>query len=111
MQDYIAEDEFDVMVTADIQEAYTNINDEMIKNAIVIVGEFVGYKEWKIQLMEKLIDLVLSQNYAETSGGIFKFKKVLPMGYTLSGEALDLVALSDEMTVLYHLGGGDHIQK
>jgi hypothetical protein len=83
IQDYIAEDEFDVMVTADIQEAYTNITGEMIKNAIGIVGEFVGYKKWKIQLMGKLIDLVLGQNYVETSGGLFKFKKVLPMGYTL----------------------------
>jgi hypothetical protein len=54
--------------------------------------------------MKKLVDLVLSQNYAETSSGLFKFKKVLPMGYMLSGEALDMVALAQEMHVLYHLG-------
>ena len=99
------------MVTADIQEAYTNINVEMNKKAKDIIGVFVEYEGWKIQLMKKLVDLVLGQNYAETSGGLLKFKKVLPMGFTLSGEALDLVALADEMTVLLHLRGGPDIQK
>ena len=107
IRDYTVEEEFDVMITADIQEAYTNISDEMIKKAVGIVCGFVGYKEWKIELMNKLVDLVLGQNYAETSGGLFKFKKVLPMGYKLSGEALDIVALAEEMTVLYHLGEDD----
>ena len=104
LQDYFVEEEFDVMVTADIQEAYTNITDVMIKKAIGIVCRFVGFEEWKIDLMEKLIDLVLGQNYAETSGGLFKFKKVLPMGYMLSGDALDIVAIAEELTVLYDLG-------
>ena len=107
ISDYTLEDEFDVMVSADIQEAYTNISDDLIKKAIEIVCGFVGFNEWKIELMKKLIDLVLGQNYAETSGGLFKFKKVLPMGYKLSGDALDIVALADEMTVLYNLGEDD----
>ena len=33
------------------------------------------------------------------------------MSYKLSGEALDLVALADEMSLLYHLGGNEDIQK
>jgi hypothetical protein len=107
IRDYTVEEEFDIMVTADIQEAYTNISDVMIKKAIRIVCGFVEFEEWKIELMEKLVDLVLGQNYAETSGGLFKFKKVLPMGYKLSGEALDIVALAEEITVLYHLGKDD----
>ena len=111
IQDYIVEDEFDIMGSADIKEAYTNITDELIKKAIEVVGGFVGYDDWKMDLMKKLVDLVLGNNYAETSGGFFKFKEVLPMGYKLSGEALDLVALADEMTVLYHLGGNEEVQK
>ena len=102
--DYTAKEEHDIIVTADIQEAYSNISDDMIKNAIERVCGFVGYDEWKIELMVKLVDLVLGQNYVETSEGLFKFKKVLPMGYKMSGEALDIVALADEMTVLYNLG-------
>ena len=111
IQDYIVKDEFDIMASADIKEAYTNITDELIKNAVQVVGEFVGYQDWKLELMKKLVDLVLGQNYAETSGGFFKFKEVLPMGYKLSGEALDLVALADEMAVLHHLGGDEEVQK
>ena len=80
IREYIVEEDYDVMVTADIQEAYTNINDAMIKKAIGVVGELVGCEEWKLELMKKLIDLVLGQNYAETSGGVFKFKKSLPIG-------------------------------
>ena len=101
LQDYVVEEEFDVMVTADIQEAYTNITDLMIKKAIRKVCRAIGYEEWKVDLMEKLLDLVLDQNFAETSGGLFKFKKVLPMGYKLSGEALAIVALAEELEVLY----------
>ena len=104
MRDYVVEEEFDVMVTADIGEAYTNITDEMIKKAIGIVTEFLGYEKWKTELMKNLVDLVLGQNYAETSVGLFKFKKVLPMGYRLSGDALDIVAVAEEMIILYHLG-------
>lgn len=33
------------------------------------------------------------------------------MGYELSGEALDLVALAEEMTVLFHLGGDEEVLK
>ena len=104
VRDYIVEEEFDVMVTADIEEAYTNISDDMIKNAIGIVCRALSVKEWTIELMQKLVDLVLEQNYAETSGGLFKFKKILPMGYKLSGEALDIVALAKEMEILKHHG-------
>ena len=70
----------------------------------------VGYEAWKIELMKNLVDLVLGQNYVETSGGVFKFKKVLPMGYILSGEALDIVSLAHEMEELLHLGGSNDIQ-
>ena len=104
IHDYNVEEEFDIMLTGDLQEAYSNVTDKMIKKAIDVVSGFVGFKKWTIELMKQLVDLVLGQNYVETSGGIFKFKKVLPMGYSLSGEALDLVALAEEMVVLYHLG-------
>jgi hypothetical protein len=102
--DYNDNQELNAIVIADIQEAYTNITDVMIKKAIRVVGEFIGLENWRIELMAKLVDLVLGQNYAETSGGLFKFKEVLPMGYKLSGEALDIVALAEEVTKLYHLG-------
>ena len=104
IQEYCIEDCYDIMLSADIQEAYTNITAKMINEAIVVVCKHVEFEDWKIDLMTKLIDLVLSQNYAETSSGLFLFKMVLPMGYKLSGEALDIVAISGEMTKLYNLG-------
>ena len=70
-REYLVKEECDVMISADIQEAYTNISDTMIKKAIGLVCGYLGYKEWKIDLMKKLVDLVLGQNYAETSGRLF----------------------------------------
>ena len=104
MRDYVVEEEYDMMVTADIQEAYSNIDDNMIKKAIEIVCGYVRFEEWTIDLMKKLVDLVLGQNYVETSEGVFQFRRILPMGYKLSGEALGIVALAEEIPVLYHLG-------
>lgn len=96
--------EYAAMISADIQEAYTNINVEMINGAIERISKYLKYPEWKIDLMRKIIILTLGNNYVETSVGLFLFKKVLPMGYKLSGEALDTVALSGEMFKMMNLG-------
>ena len=104
MQDFNFEEDFGVMVSADIGEAYTNITSRMINESIEIVFGFIGYQEWKIKLIQKLVDFVLGNNYVLTSTGIYLFKKVLPMGYKLSGECLDVVALSGEITKMFNLG-------
>ena len=83
IREYIVKDDFDIMVAADLEEAYTNIDDNMIKNAIRTVCGFLEVVEWKIELMTMLEDLVVEQNYVETSRGLYKFKKVLPMGYKM----------------------------
>ena len=62
LEDVVIEDVFDVTFSADIQEAYTNITAEMINQAIRHVCKFLEFPEWKIDLMVKLIDLVLSNN-------------------------------------------------
>ena len=61
------------MVSADI-------TSRMINESIEIVCRFIGYQEWKIELIQKMVDLVLRNNYVLTSTGIYLFKKVLPMG-------------------------------
>ena len=104
LQEHLVREGYDIMFSADIKEAYSNVTADMIKEAIELVCSHVGYEEWKIDLMKKIIDLVLSQNYAETSAGLFLFKMILPMGYKLSQEGLNIVALSGEMTKLYYLG-------
>ena len=104
MEEQTVGEEYTSLVSADIQEAYTNVTSTMINDSIVVVCEKLGYPEWKIKLMKKIITLVLSNNYVETSMGIYLFKEVLPMGYKLSGEALDIVALSGEITTMMNLG-------
>ena len=107
MQEHEFKEKYGVMLSADIQEAYSNITGVMINRAIEIVFSFLGYENWKIDLLKKIIDLVLSNNFVETSTGLYQFKEVLPMGYRLSGEALDIVAVSGEMTKMFNLGIDD----
>ena len=107
MQEHEFKDKYGVMLSADIQEAYSNITSEMINRAIESVFSILGYEDWKIDLLKKIIDLVLSNNFVETSTGLYQFKMVLPMGYRLSGEALDIVAVSGEMTKMFNLGVHD----
>ena len=110
IREYTVKEDYDISATADIEEAYTNIHDEMIKNAIRTICGFLEVDEWKVDLMNKLVDLVLDQNYVETSVGLYKFRKVLPMGYKISGEALNIVALADEMMALHDLDKNDSLK-
>ena len=68
-------------------------------------GQIALFDDWKIQLLEKLGKLILRNNYVETSGGIYLFKPVLPMGYIISGEGLNSVALSGEVDRLFYSDG------
>ena len=104
IQDHEFEEEYGITFSADFQEAYTNVTAEMINDSIEIVCKQLGYEEWKISLMKKIIILVLGNNFVETSTGIYLFKMVLPMGYKLSGESLDIVGIAGEMTKMMNLG-------
>ena len=104
MKDFEFEETFASMMSADIQEAYTNVTEKMINNSIETVCIYLGYNDWKKRLMQKLVTLVLGNNYVESSTGVYLFKMVLPMGYKLSGECLDVVGIASEMTKLLKLG-------
>ena len=104
MQDYKFKEELEIMFSADLEEAYTNVTAGMINKAIEEVSRYLGYPGWRVSLMQKLINLVLGNNFVETSTGVYIFKMVLPMGYKLSGEALDIVGMAGEMSKLINLG-------
>ena len=104
MTDFETDKKYCILVSADIQEAYTNIKEEMINTSIEQVCNFLEWPKWKINLMTKLITLILKNNYVKTSAGVYLFKRVLPMGYKLSGECLDIVGLSGEFSRMYRLG-------
>ena len=55
-----------VLVSADIQEAYTNITEEMINNKKEQVCKFIRWPLWKINLMTRLITLLLKNYFMKT---------------------------------------------
>ena len=68
----------------------------------LIVIEF--NQRWSTDMILKLLKSVLRNNYVETSGGLYLFGRVLPMGYKLSGEALNSVALAGEVSKPFEHG-------
>ena len=100
---------FNVFISADIQEAYTNITEDMICNSIRLLNKIVGWYIWKEDLLIKMVSMILGNNYVETSVGIYLFGRILPMGYKLSKEALDSVAISGEVYKLHRVGEEDAV--
>ena len=94
IQNVKVDERFCAFVNADIQEAYTNVTEDMICKAVDCLNKtFEIYSGWKVNLLLKMIHLIIRNNYVKTSCGIFLFKPVLPMGYKISGEALNTVVL------------------
>ena len=98
IQEVMMNERYVVLGNADIQEAYTNVTESMICEAIITLNRrFSIYSQWKCGLLLKMIKLVMRNNYVETSVGLYLFKPVLPMGYKISGEALNTVLLLSEI--------------
>ena len=105
IQEVTMKERYTVLCNADIQEAYTNVTEGMICKAVVLLNtRFNVYNQWKCDLLVKMISLVLRNNYVETSIGLYWFKPVLPMGYKISGEALNTVLLFSEVERLTDVG-------
>ena len=81
----------------DIQEAFTNVTCVTCEAVVRMNKKYKIYEIWKEELLVKMIKLVMRNNYVQTSVGYYKFKPVLPMGYKISGEALNVVVLACEI--------------
>ena len=74
-----------VLVSADMESAYTNVTMDDIFKALIVVCDYVNVKECIRSLLFKMTHLILTNNYVETVGEVFKLNKCLPMGNDMSG--------------------------
>ena len=88
---------YKALISADMDNAYTNISLTDLKYAVANLCKELGNEAWKTDLIIKLSELVLSNNFVEASIGIMKIGPCLPMGNCCSGEALDTVSIAYEM--------------
>ena len=89
--------EFKALISADMEDAYSNISLETLKTSVRNLCEELECEIWKAELITELSDLILQNNYVEASIGIMKIGTNLPMGNCASGEALDTVSIASEL--------------
>ena len=92
---------YKVIMSTDLESAYTNIKLRMIEHSLINCGYAVGWESWRIELALKLIKLLLSNNYVEVPEGIFLLGDQLAMGCSSSGDALDNVCMWQEVKAFY----------
>ena len=54
-----------VVFSCDLEEAYTNVDLDMIVKSIDHLGGVLSYPSWKIEFIKKLATLILNNNYAD----------------------------------------------
>ena len=91
------ENGYDYFVSADMSSAYSNIYKQDVFRAITLLTKEIGAEYWKRDLVMKLTELVLSNNYIEASVGIFKLQECLPMGSSCSQDGLNVVGILHEL--------------
>ena len=74
-----------VLLSGDFSDAYTNIEFGDVGRAIVVVGNFVGLKQERMNLMIELAFLILNNNYVSCTDLSFHLGTSLPMGNSCSG--------------------------
>ena len=91
---------FSISYVCDLSDAYSNCNADDLKESVHILYSLVRdeFESWKVNLIITLADFVLSNNFIHAAGAYWKLGKHLPMGCTMSGEALDTICLSRELT-------------
>ena len=81
-----ASGKYRVLVSADMESAYTNIRLIDIFKVLTILCDYVNVKESARSLMLKMVHMILSNNYVETVEDVYKLSECLPMGNSISGK-------------------------
>ena len=90
-----------IFFSADLKDAYTDCTLEHLKSCFLFLASVVDEPLWIQDLVVKLADLVLSNNFVETGCKFYLTGSMLPKGSSCSGEALDIIALAGELVYSY----------
>ena len=90
---------YSFIVSCDLSDAYSNCWLTDLLKAATFLSKLAGFDGHTIDMIHVLAKFILSNNYVESGGKIYKFNPVLPMGCCLSGEALDIILMAGEVMI------------
>ena len=88
---------FKFFVSSDMSSAYSNIFKKDVFKAIVLLTKLLNIYDWRRDILLKITELILSNNYIESSLGIYHLGDCLPMGSSASQDCLNIVAMAHEL--------------
>ena len=92
-----------------MSSAYTNIFKDDVFKAVIIATELLQVNDWRRNLILRLIELVLGNNYIESSTGIYQLGDCLPMGSSASQDCLNIVGMISEFALFENASSEDEI--
>ena len=99
-----------LFISSDMSSAYTNIFKDDVFKAIIIATEHLHVNDWRRDLILRLVELVLGNNYLESSTGIYQLGDCLPMGSSASQDCLNIVGMISEFKLFENVSTEDEIK-
>ena len=99
-----------MFISSDMSSAYTNIFKDDVFKAVIIATELLQVNDWRRNLILRLIELVLGNNYIESSTGIYQLGDCLPMGSSASQDCLNIVGMISEFALFENATSEDEIK-
>ena len=106
----LSDEKTKLFISSDMSSAYTNIFKDDVFKAVITATELLKVNDWRRDLILKLIELVLGNNYIESSTGIFQLGDCLPMGSSASQDCLNIVGMISELALFENTSSEDEIQ-
>ena len=84
-------------ISSDMSSAYSNIFKNDVFKAIFSATKLIKVNDWRRDLIFKLTELVLGNNFIESSVGVYQLGDCLPMGSSSSQDCLNIVGMVHEL--------------
>ena len=86
-----------IFISSDMSSAYTNIYKSDVFKAIFAATKLINVSDWRRDLLLRMTELVLSNNFIESSVGVYHLGDCLPMGSSSSQDCLNIVGMVHEL--------------
>ena len=92
-----SENQSKFFMSSDMSSAYSNIFKYDVFRAIILSTTILEANDWRRDLILKLTELILANNFIESSAGVYQLGDCLPMGSSASQDCLNIVGMVNEL--------------
>ena len=93
----LSENQSTFFISSDMSSAYSNIFKQDVFKAIILTTALLEANDWRRDLILKLTELILANNFIESSAGVYQLGDCLPMGSSASQDCLNIVGMVNEL--------------